>query len=474
MADNRDLVDGSTEPIPTDVESIFRNYDRNKTDFLEVEELREFMADMSLIATNAGRFTPNASDQVIATLRANDTDGDFKLSLEEFAAYYATAMAPSVAEGLATTHPRKAAALRKAFRDFATFGLRGERKDAPPQLGSAQWMKLCRETGLVGRQALTAADADLIFAKVKPKGATRLAWSDFVDALCEVAKRRGMPFLDVVAQVAGGEGPAVNTAPCVAAAAASAAAIRLRPGSCGSDKSNKSGNSVDGSDADIITPSPHGFAIGAFYDSNINGQNTAAHDDGTEPYQQQASGAGLQSQEKHATATSIPTSPNRSSVSPEIMERVAAIYGQFAGFGTGSGVAATQLSPLQREMDSKQFAKLCRESGISRGPVDSPAVDLAFAKVRVAGRRRLSFAEFLTALELLAKDRKLPEGEALARVASCTGPRRNSTTPEYTRLHDDKDTYTGVYSRGGPRVSDASVADIAKLLSRDGGRRTST
>jgi len=57
-------------------------------------------------------------------------------------------------------------------------------------------------------------------------------------------------------------------------------------------------------------------------------------------------------------------------------------------------------------------------------------------------------------------------------VAACSGPRRNSTTPEYVKWHDDKTTYTGVYGRGGPVTVDKSIPDLAKLLSREPARQT--
>ena len=123
-------------------------------------------------------------------------------------------------------------------------------------------------------------------------------------------------------------------------------------------------------------------------------------------------------------------------------------------------------------MDSKQFMKLCKDSGLVDTTSTSTAVDLAFTKARAKGTRRLSFADFLVALALLAQEKGVSEAEILSKVADCPGPRRNSTTtPDYCRLHDDKSTFTGVYARGGPSTVDASVPDLAKLLSREQGRQ---
>ena len=43
-------------------------------------------------------------------------------------------------------------------------------------------------------------------------------------------------------------------------------------------------------------------------------------------------------------------------------------------------------------------------------------------------------------------DEKLVE-----QILLCTGPIYSGTKVSKVRLHDDKSTYTGVYSRGGPR-----------------------
>ena len=94
----------------------------------------------------------------------------------------------------------------------------------------------------------------------------------------------------------------------------------------------------------------------------------------------------------------------------------------------------------QVELDSKQFAKLCRDAGLLRKGATTASADLCFAKARrehsPAGARRVTFAGFLAALALLAREKGVSEGEVLATVAACPGPRLNGSTPEYTRLAD--------------------------------------
>jgi len=59
------------------------------------------------------------------------------------------------------------------------------------------------------------------------------------------------------------------------------------------------------------------------------------------------------------------------------------------------------------EMDSKQFSKMCKDSGLSSGPADSVIVDLSFTKAKRKGRLRLMFEDFLVALAVLAAEKKI-------------------------------------------------------------------
>lgn len=73
-------------------------------------------------------------------------------------------------------------------------------------MDSRTFGKLCKETGLLDKK-MTMTDCDLIFTKCKGKGAKRLCFSEFEEAMKEVAKRKGIPVEDVIAKVAASEGP---------------------------------------------------------------------------------------------------------------------------------------------------------------------------------------------------------------------------------------------------------------------------
>jgi hypothetical protein len=85
------------------------------------------------------------------------------------------------------------------------------------------WAKLCRDCDLVPRVRLstttfTATDADLIFARVKPKGGRRIDYAGCVAALELVAKKRGCTLLEIAHRVIAAGGPAVAEGCAVAEA----------------------------------------------------------------------------------------------------------------------------------------------------------------------------------------------------------------------------------------------------------------
>ena len=57
-------------------------------------------------------------------------------------------------------------------------------------------------------------------------------------------------------------------------------------------------------------------------------------------------------------------------------EEVYAAFKAFASFGAGA------LSPQKTEMDGAHFAKLCRETGLQGGKLNSIAIDIIFSKVK--------------------------------------------------------------------------------------------
>lgn len=132
------------------------------------------------------------------------------------------------------------------------------------------------------------------------------------------------------------------------------------------------------------------------------------------------------------------------------------LFARFASFGSRQVV---------EDMDSFHFSKLCKECSLVDDKLNTIEVDIIFSKCKPKGGRRLTFAQFLTALSLVA-DKKGSTLEHVATMVLATGgPVAHATKAESVRLHDDKSTYTGVYAKGGPKVTE-KVLDLASMLDR--------
>ncbi|GLC72486.1 hypothetical protein PLESTF_001252800 [Pleodorina starrii] len=146
----------------------------------------------------------------------------------------------------------------------------------------------------------------------------------------------------------------------------------------------------------------------------------------------------------------------RLALGPAVEGELKQFFNDFCAFGTRQAVD---------EMDNAHFAKFCKDCNLLGRDLTVTDIDLAFARAKPKGSRKLSFEGFVTALAECA-ERKGMSLEALVRmVLSCEGPVARATKAESVRLHDDKSTYTGVYAKGGPKVFD-SGHDLAAMLDR--------
>ncbi|GIL43700.1 hypothetical protein Vafri_1349 [Volvox africanus] len=146
----------------------------------------------------------------------------------------------------------------------------------------------------------------------------------------------------------------------------------------------------------------------------------------------------------------------RLALGPAVEAELKQFFDDFCTFGTRQVV---------EEMDNAHFAKFCKDCNLLGKDLTVTDIDLAFARAKPKGSRKLSFEGFVTALAECA-ERKGVSLEALVRsVLACQGPVARATKAENVRLHDDRSTYTGVYAKGGPKVSDTGH-DLASLLDR--------
>lgn len=88
--------------------------------------------------------------------------------------------------------------LNHAFYVFACFGTR----QLSSEMDGAKWVKMLRDARIIDL-AFTSSDADIIFAKVKTKGARRIRYDQFVRGLEYVAQRKNVDTQYVINLVCG-------------------------------------------------------------------------------------------------------------------------------------------------------------------------------------------------------------------------------------------------------------------------------
>eukprot|EP00878_Enallax_costatus_P026549 GHUV01028495.1.p1 GENE.GHUV01028495.1~~GHUV01028495.1.p1 ORF type:complete len:130 (+),score=37.87 GHUV01028495.1:458-847(+) len=97
---------------------------------------------------------------------------------------------------------------------------------------------------------------------------------------------------------------------------------------------------------------------------------------------------------------------------------------------TPGSAAATKQGP---GMDGFRFAKLCREAGIVDSSYPTTSVDIVFAKVKAKGSKKISFAQFDDALNLIAAEKGVAAEDVKAAVQHCGGPALNASTADAVR-----------------------------------------
>lgn len=474
---------------------VFAKYDVNSNGKIEIHELEKAMEDLGLLD---GKSRSEKKDSVVATFTSLDVQRKNGLNLEQFARFWRRANAPKLRDVLMKECPEIGCALKEAFVKWSTFGSR-EQPVRGEIMTSQSWMKLCRDVGLVGRKkgCLGSSEADLVFAKVKVRGRKKISFSQFVDAVMLVAQKMEREVMTVVHQILESGGPVVNgtvvTAPKFSPKSMRESLTRSTWGSETPSLVSRRESSSYSNAAAVTTSSTSTIDND---DDRVSGQeDNSPNEDismqGLENVKKTLTSKVTEKELKmigcldHHTMNEFKISTDREypltpekDINGDAVDRVLTpskddipldseallrVYGDFASFGKPR-MQQESIPAIQMELDGKQFAKLCRDSGLSRGPKESVKVDLCFAKARSTRGRKLLFEDFLVALALLASEFNVPEDDVFKKVSRCRGPRRNSNTPDYCRLHDDKSTFTGVYARGGPDVMDGGKPDLAKIL----------
>lgn len=91
------------------------------------------------------------------------------------------------------------------------------------------------------------------------------------------------------------------------------------------------------------------------------------------------------------------------------------------------------------DMDGSRFSKYCSDCHVLGKGVTRTDVDLAFTKCKQKGTRRITFDQFLNALNLLAARRDVGLVELMQACLTFEGPVHHSSVKfGNSRLHDDK------------------------------------
>lgn len=438
--------------ITEDEYSIFQSYDVNKNGTLEIDEFQACMRDVGIL--DGGRRPGEVRDVVVATFAALDTRKKNALHIEEFIEWYRRANAPKLEDVLVEENPQALNALKDAFLKWSMFGNRDATKISDDVMTSFAWMKLCRDCGLVSKSpsrktCIGSTEADLIFAKVKARGKRKIGFSQFVDALGLVAEKSSTHVMRVIDAILAAQGPVANGT-VVSVPVYSPRSVRSSTESFRSSYQRRTPPDT----------SPHSRLHSPLKEKHIN----------TLVVEKAASSC------KSIKPCDDPTKEIQKSTTELDLydvhsEKLLEMYGKYASFGgrrksLTKQDSDTTVPPIHMPMDSKQFSKLCRESGLCQGTHDGVKIDLIFTKALTSKARRLMFEDFLVALSMLAVEKNIPEKHVFDMVCESQGPHTNTTPTDFVRLHDEPSMYTGVYARGGPDPTQRTSIDLQSLLRR--------
>lgn len=122
-------------------------------------------------------------------------------------------------------------------------------------------------------------------------------------------------------------------------------------------------------------------------------------------------------------------------------------------------------------MDGRTFVKILKDSKVIDTKMTQVDADLIFTAVKAKGAKKMTFAEFETAIEKVATKKKTSADTIRAVIVKegGEGPILYGTKADDVRFYDDKTSYTGVHKKGGPSTVDAGRVqfnDISEFCDR--------
>eukprot|EP00927_Polykrikos_kofoidii_P057180 TRINITY_DN51298_c0_g1_i1.p1 TRINITY_DN51298_c0_g1~~TRINITY_DN51298_c0_g1_i1.p1 ORF type:complete len:555 (-),score=114.36 TRINITY_DN51298_c0_g1_i1:76-1626(-) len=169
-----------------------------KEKFQELDKNGDNCLDMAELKALLRKGNPNMSDREIRTLySAVDKNNDGVVQFDEFVDYLYGAESASGDSGARTAAGRQA---RLKQSNVATDTGDDSKWDqiipifdafCGADCDGAEFCRLCKDSGLLDR-GFTRTDADLIFAKVKPRGQRRMDFEAFKTGIMHAAKKKGI------------------------------------------------------------------------------------------------------------------------------------------------------------------------------------------------------------------------------------------------------------------------------------------
>mmetsp|Transcript_21701 Transcript_21701/g.25187 ORF Transcript_21701/g.25187 Transcript_21701/m.25187 type:complete len:153 (-) Transcript_21701:164-622(-) len=140
----------------------------------------------------------------------------------------------------------------------------------------------------------------------------------------------------------------------------------------------------------------------------------------------------------------------------ESAESTATLQDVFHAFNAGA-----------KDMDNRQFAKCTKDCGLLDKKLTTTDVDLIFNKVKNnPSIRKINFKQFEEAVAQFATKKGISEDDVKAIMISKGGPTFTGTKADSVKFHDDKSTYTGTHTKGGPTTVDNKINDLSQLADR--------
>ncbi|KAJ3407993.1 hypothetical protein HDV05_005211 [Chytridiales sp. JEL 0842] len=376
--------------------------------------------------------------------------------------------------------------LRVTYNKFCAFGSnRNLSEYSDVQMDGAKFAKFARDTGIIDNKKITTTDIDIIFNKVKPKGARKIDFSAFTAALQMLAEMKypkkepqealHATLIDVCIK---------SNGPVAKGTTAQNDAILTRltdtslytgthkerfdaegkgKGMAGRDygsKTDRLDKIVNRDTNATIGISTATFGSGVILSGSNSGSNSSMNK-GRGKYVAGASNERLTGKDflpkKPAVASDFShktqqetTSNNTKKKDTKMatIEDLRVTFNKFCAFGSGSAAE-------NAGMEGSKFAKFARDSGlIDSKKITTTDIDIIFNKVKAKTARKIDFDGFTNAFRMLAEmkyPKKTPEEAfqaALEEVVKSSGPVAKGTTAQNDAILNrltDTSQYTGTH-----------------------------